>query len=434
MSHQPMAQQPISRGAIMAVVVAALGYFVDIYDLILFSVVRVRSLKGIGVLDGDLQSLGATLINWQMFGMLLGGIAWGVLGDKWGRIRVLFGSIILYSVANILNGFIGDVPLESGWHPLSSALGLSQAIDQYIVLRFIAGIGLAGELGAGITLVSELLGRHARGYGTTIVAGFGVCGGIAAVSVSTLFEWRTSYFVGGAMGLCLLALRVGVVESGMFNVVAASNHARGSVWMLFWPPRRLLRYASVVAVAIPIWFAAAIPVTFAPEFAKSVGITSPMSAATAVLWFYVGLAVGDITSGLLSQWLRSRKRALAIFLAWTALTCFGGYEWIQSQPEVWVYATICGLLGFGCGYWAVFVTIGAEQFGTNLRATAATTAPNFVRGSVPLLTGSWLFLQSHGLSITTAAAIVGTITLVIAALGLWHLRETYGHDLDFIES
>src|SRR5678815_49497 len=141
----------VTRGARLAVIVAALGYFVDIYDLLIFGIVRADSLKSIGIAP-DAQ-LGPTqlILNTQMIALLLGGILWGVLGDKRGRISVLFGSIILYSLANIANGFVHTVP-------------------QYAAARFLAGLGLAGELGGGITLVSESLDEKTRGHGTTIVA------------------------------------------------------------------------------------------------------------------------------------------------------------------------------------------------------------------------------------------------------------------------
>ena len=424
---------PLSRAAIMAVVVASLGYFVDIYDLILFSVVRVPSLKGLGATESEVLTLGASLISWQMFGMVVGGLAWGILGDKKGRLSVLFGSIILYSMANIANGLVATVEPGTAWGNLLATLGMSHGIDQYRALRFIAGIGLAGELGAGVTLVSELLGRHARGYGTTIVATFGICGGLMATFVAGKFDWRTAYFVGGGMGLALLVLRIGVVESGMFKTLRTTTVVRGSLLMLFWPPRRFLRYAAIVLVAVPIWFVVAIPVTFAPEFGKQMGFTEPLSAPTAIAWTYTGLVLGDLASGLLSQFLRSRRRALLVFLLFTTATLASFFIAPRFEREAWSFYTVCAVMGLSIGYWAVFVTTVGELFGTNLRATATTSAPNLVRGFVPLLTWAWLALVGAGMSHVNAAAVVGFSTIVVAMAALASLPETYGRHLDFLE-
>lgn len=421
------------RAVVMAVIVAALGYFVDIYDLVLFSVLRVDSLTSLGLSGDELTHVGVRLINAQMYGMLIGGVLWGMLGDRRGRISVLFGSITLYSIANIANGFVADVPAASAWHGLLSGVGLASGVDQYALLRFLAGVGLAGELGAGITLVAELLGNHARGYGTTIVATFGICGALLAVAVAKLTEWRVSYFVGGGMGLLLLALRVGVVESGIFTRVREQGRGLGNPLMLLWPPERLKRYAAVVVAAIPIWFIVAIPVTFAPELAKELGVIDPVSAGMAIAWCYGGLALGDLSSGLLSQKLRSRRRALAVFQTITAISFVASYFVIRAEPTALAYYLCSGVMGLGIGYWAVFVTVGAEQFGTNLRATAATSAPNFVRGSVPLVTTAWLALKSSGLGPVESAAVVGVVTMACAAIALAFLRETYGTDLDFTE-
>ena len=422
----------LSRPTIVAIAVAALGYFVDIYDLILFSVVRIKSLAGLGVQPEHFKTLGASLINWQMFGILLGGFMWGMIGDRRGRISVLFGSIILYSVANIANGFIGDVPAQSSLSFLH-LLGLGDAISQYKVLRFIAGVGLAGELGAGITLVSELMGRHGRGYGATLVASFGIGGGLLAVFVSERFEWRAAYLVGGVMGLLLLVLRVGVVESGLFSSVKQSTAARGSLLLLFWPPRTLLRYLAVVTIAVPIWYAVGILITFSPELARALGVVDQISAGTAVVWCYGGLVLGDVSSGLLSQWLRSRRVAVAIFLGLTALAIAGYLVGTQLAPQAWVFYLSCGALGFASGYWAVFMLIAAEQFGTNMRATATTSAPCMVRGSVPILSTAWIALQSNGFGVIAASAIVGGICLALAIGALCFIEESYGRSLDFLE-
>jgi MFS transporter, putative metabolite:H+ symporter len=402
----------------MAIVVAALGYFVDIYDLILFGTVRVPSLTALGFTGAAQVEPTASLLRYQMGGMLVGGIAWGVLGDKRGRLSVLFGSIIVYSLANIANGTV-------------------DTLTGYKICRLIAGIGLAGELGAGITLVSELMDKRTRGIGTAIVAAFGICGGVAAGVLNGgmpfIFEgvhWRTAYYIGGGLGLGLLLLRIGVVESGMFHAVTKKTEVtRGNFFALF-TGERLPRYLSVIAVGVPIWYSVSILVAFSDRLGLGLGLVDKPKPATAFMLMYLGLAVGDLGAGLISQWLRSRRKALTIFLIGTTLSiaayfAFGG----RSLTTFYVILTILGVF---TGYWAVFVTVGAEQFGTNLRATVATTTPNFVRGSVVLLT---ILLEqlTKPFGLVGAAAAVGVFSIMLAVAGLFGLRETFGIDLDYVE-
>ncbi|MCC2546020.1 MFS transporter [Hymenobacter sp. BT175] len=401
------------------VIVASLGYFVDIYDLILFSIVRVESLKSLGITDPDaVTNQGLYLINMQMGGMLLGGVLWGILGDKRGRLSVLFGSILLYSLANIANGLV-------------------QTIDQYAWLRLIAGIGLAGELGAGITLVSETLPKEKRGYGTMIVATVGVSGAMLAYWVGEALGWRNAYFVGGGLGLALLALRVGVYESGMFEHTKSTGAARGNFLSLFTNAPRLTRYLKCLLIGVPLWFVVGILITLAPEFGRALGITGPVSAGLGVFWCYFGLVFGDFASGTLSQLLRSRNRALQLFLILCGLLC-GVYLFAIRGASPTAFYAVCFVLGITVGFWALFVTVAAEQFGTNLRATVATTAPNFARGSVvllvPLFKGlSGLDVGGHALGIIGSAAIIGVVSLLIAFWAVTTLPESYGKDLDYLE-
>lgn len=402
----------LSRSVKLAIVVAALGYFVDIYDLVLFSIVRVKSLMGIGITDPTaLLSQGVLLINMQMGGTLLGGILWGVLGDKRGRLSVLFGSIFLYSAANIANGFVNS-------------------IETYAALRFIAGIGLAGELGAGITLVSEVMPKDSRGYGTTIVASVGICGAVAAALVGDTFSWRVAYFVGGGLGFFLLLLRIGVYESGMFEAVKQKATSRGNFFKLFSTARRAKRYIGIVLIGVPIWYVIGILVTFSPEIGKAMGMSVPPNAGRAIMFSYIGLAIGDLSSGALSQILKSRRRAVLVFLLATLVGI--GLYFLFAKTSLSVFYAICVVMGFGIGYWAVFVTVASEQFGTNLRATATTSAPNFVRGAVVLLTSGFNALKGS-VGVVESAMMVGAFTLILAFAALRNLEETYGKDLDFLE-
>jgi predicted MFS family arabinose efflux permease len=402
-----------SRAALLAVLVAALGYFVDIYDLILFSIVRTRSLQAIGVPPEQLLDRGVFLINMQMIGMLVGGVFWGVLGDKRGRLSVLFGSIVTYSIANVCNAFAHSVPTYAFW-------------------RFVAGLGLAGELGAGITLVAESLGKHARGYGTTVVASVGVSGAVVGALVAGSVEWSTAYLIGGGLGLGLLLLRVGVYESGTYESARARDDVPlGNFWALFAERGRARRYFAVIAVGVPIWFSVGVLVTFSPEIGKALGMAPAPDAARAVMWNYAGLAAGDLASGALSQAWKSRKRSLLAFLLLTTATV-GAYFLVGPRSLTAFYAA-CAALGFATGYWAVFVTVASEQFGTNLRATATTTVPNFVRGAVVPLTLAFASLKATGLGVPGAALAVGALALAVAFVGLAGLDETYGKDLDYLE-
>jgi len=395
----------------MVVIVAALGYFVDVYDLILFSVVRVASLKDLGLEGDDLLNTGVMLLNTQMLGMLTGGVLWGIWGDKRGRVSVLFGSILLYSVANIANGMV-------------------ETIEAYAVWRFLAGVGLAGELGAGITLVSEIMQQSKRGYGTTIVASFGVSGALLAAIIGHEFHWRVSFYVGGAMGLVLLLLRVSVHESGMFKSVTTREVSRGNLAMLFNSRKRLLRYLACIMSGLPIWYAIGIIMTFSPEIGKALGMSELPASGDAIFYSYCGLVLGDLGSGLLSQYLKSRRSALLIFILLSAISSVIILN--AHGASLTYFYGLCTLLGFAVGYWAVFVTTASEQFGTNLRATVTTSVPNFVRGAVvpiTLLFKYWI----PSVGILTSALYVGIIVVALALLSLYILEESFHKELDFVE-
>lgn len=405
-------KQVSNKNVALLIIVAALGYFVDIYDLVLFSVIRIKSLQGLGITDPDeLLSKGVLLINMQMIGMLVGGILFGVLGDKKGRLNVLFGSIITYSLANIANGFVTDV-------------------TTYAIIRFIAGVGLAGELGAGITLITETMSKENRGYGTMIVATVGLMGAVVAALVGDAFAWQTAYFVGGGMGLVLLVLRIGVFESGMYTNLKNKTVEKGNVLMLFTSKARFKKFVNCILIAIPVWFVVGILVTFAPEFGIALGATEPLSAGKGIMYTYIGISFGDLLYGTLSQLFKTRKKIVFVFLIATYATIL--WYLFSTGMDANKFYTICVMMGIATGFWVVFVTIAAEQFGTNLRATVTTSVPNFVRGSVVPVTLSFQLLKSQ-VGIINSALIVGTITVIIAFWALYYLEETYGKDLDYIE-
>lgn len=396
----------------LLIMVASLGYFVDIYDLIIFSIVRVRSFHDIGVPDDLMRVKGEFVLNMQMGGLLLGGLIWGVIADKYGRIKVLFGSILLYSLANIYNGFVHDV-------------------TTYGIVRFIAGVGLAGELGAGITLVSESMHRSKRGYGTMLVAGVGVLGAILAYFVSEWFDWRTAYFVGGGMGIVLLLMRIGTFESGLFAQSVEDSHIqKGSLKLLFSNGDRFKRYVYCLCIGLPIWFVVGVLVTQAPEIGKALGAKDVLSAGKGVMFTYLGISVGDFLAGLLAQWLKSRKKVVFVCQILILISSL----WYLNSTGIGEdkFMFLAFFMGLGVGYWATFVTISAEQFGTNLRATVATTAPNFVRGA--LIPSTLLYGYLVDLWGIIVAAIVTLVLLTgIAIFALTQLEESFDKDLDYYE-
>ncbi len=398
------------------VIVAALGYFVDIYDLLLFSITRIESMLSFKLSPEQITSEGEAIIMWQMAGLLIGGIIWGIMGDKKGRLSVLFGSIILYSLANIANGFV-------------------QNTEQFRIVRFIAGLGLAGELGAGITLVSELIPKHKRGIATSMVAGIGLTGAVVAFIMKENFHWRTCYFIGGGLGMALLLLRITVFESGMFNEVKKMNVKRGNFFMLFTNGERFKRYIFSILIGLPTWFVIGILVTFSSEFGKHFGITEKIDPGKAIMYAYAAISIGDILIGFVSQWFKSRKKALFLFYFITAffMVLFFTIQWNGSAEKMY---WICAGLGFGTGFWAIFVTMGAEQFGTNLRATAATTIPNMVRGMLtifilPLF--KWL-RGLDGVGYVNGGIYAAIIIMVITIFAAIMTKETFNKDLNFVEN
>jgi MFS transporter, putative metabolite:H+ symporter len=399
----------------LAVIVAALGYFVDIYDLLLFTIVKRESLLHVGSTDARLLADSSRVINWQMTGLLIGGIAWGMLGDKKGRLSVLFGSIILYSGANFLTSFI-------------------HTVDQYALCRFIAGLGLAGELGAGITLVSELLPKEKRGIGTSLVAGIGLLGAVGAYyTYQFTRDWRLCYQIGGVLGMVLLIMRISVVESGMFIQIKQQAVQRGNFFMFFTNRIRFRKYLNAILIGLPTWFVIGILVNQSDRFAKSMYGSTSLDSGRSVMFAYVALSVGDVFGGFLCQWFKSRKKGLLTFYILGILSGSLFFSGLNNSDSI-MYVC-CGLLGFSNGYWAIFVTMGAEQFGTNLRATAATTIPNMVRGVLPLLNLLFLdlFQKSWGWGLVRSGIITGVLVTLISFIAYYFTDETYHKDLNYTE-
>jgi len=396
-----------------AILVASLGYFVDIYDLLLFSIVRLPSLESLGLKGEQATASGIFLLNIQMAGLIIGGIFWGILGDKKGRLTVLFGSILIYSLANIGNAFTHNV-------------------TTYALFRFIAGFGLAGELGAGITLVVELMPINKRGYATTIIAGIGISGAVAAHLVVRYFDWRTAFITGGGLGLLLLLLRIGVVESGLFKAAKKVGNRHGDFMLLFKNRPQFVKYLRCIVIGFPLWFGAGILITLSPEFGKELRVAGIVNAGVAVACCYGGTVIGDVVSGLLSQYMRSRIKVIKIFLLLTT-AAIASYLLLKDL-SLFQFYIVCGLFGFAAGYWVLFLTVSAEQFGTNIRATVTTTTPNFVRGAViPMSILFQYFTRLFHGSLVHAGFVVGGFTVLLAFWAINGLKETFSTDLDYIE-
>jgi MFS transporter, putative metabolite:H+ symporter len=401
---------------LIIIIVAALGYFVDIYDLILFNVVKKASLLELGVSEADLPEVEPFLFNWQMAGMLIGGIIWGILGDKAGRLKILFGSILMYSLANIANAYVWD-------------------IRSYAAIRFVAGLGLAGELGAGITLISEIMKKESRGYGTMIVVTFGALGAVAAALIANQFDWKTSYWVGGIMGLVLLLMRIGVAESGLFRqTLQNANIRRGDFFSLFTNKARLSKYLHCISMGLPVWFVVGVLVSLTESyFEKYFELENDVTNGQAVMFCYIGLSVGDLFAGLFSQLFRTRLKVVLGYLVFSIMVVVI-YLFGMKGADAWFYYSICMLLGIGTGYWALFVTVAAEQFGTNIRATVTSTVPNFVRGAVIPITYSFKELSKvDGIGLMGSAVIVGSVCIALAIFSTMSLRDSFGKDLNYTE-
>ncbi|OYU94944.1 MAG: MFS transporter [Bacteroidetes bacterium B1(2017)] len=400
------------KNVTLLIIVAALGYFVDIYDLIVFNVVKKQSLQELGFTGDALKANEIFLFNLQMTGMLLGGLLWGIMGDKKGRVSVLFGSIFLYSLANILNAFVTD-------------------INQYAIMRFIAGIGLAGELGAGITLVAENMPKEKRGYGTMIIVTFGALGAVVAGMVGKTFGWQTTYIVGGGLGLTLLLMRAGAYESGMYqNLLHNSEIKRGNFFSLFKKWSLFLKYLACILIGLPIWFAIGVLINLSDRFALAHGLIEKIDIADSVMYAYLGLSVGDLASGLLSQYLKSRKKVIFVYLVLSVSLMF--VYLFNTNVSVEYYKYMCFGIGFGTGYWALFVTIASEQFGTNIRSTVTNTVPNFVRGAVVPITLSFSSL-SKTMGPINAAMWVGLCCLALAFLATLYIKDSFSKDLNYFE-
>lgn len=395
----------------LAVIVSALGFFVDVYDLLLFGIIRKPSLTDLGLSPAEVLSQGEFIISVQMMGLLVGGILWGIIGDKKGRLNVLFGSILLYSIANILNGMVINT-------------------TQYAILRFIAGVGLAGELGAGITLVSELLPKEKRGIAAAMVASFGILGAVTAFFMKEIFFWRTCYYIGGVLGLVLLLLRVSVRESNLYTQLKTTLVQRGNFLMFFTDRERFFRYMRCILIGLPAWYIIGVLVTFSDQFGAQFGIDN-IDPGKAIMFQYLAIAFGDLSVGLLSQRLKSRKKALFIFYGITIF--FTTFYFLQQGGSATTFYLICAGLGYGTGFTVVYITMSAEQFGTNLRATAAISIPNMVRGALPLIILLFKFTRNLFDSYVTGGWVTGIILMTIAMIAAWYTDETFGKDLNFIE-
>jgi MFS transporter, putative metabolite:H+ symporter len=403
----------ISNKAIaLGIIVSALGFFVDLYDIMALAAIGENSLRSIGIAEAAIKKELTYLQSMQMWGMLLGGFLWGIIGDKYGRLKVLFGSIILYSVFTLLNAFV-------------------TGINGYAACRFFAGLGLAGELGAGITLVSEQMRKEKRGLGPAIIAGFGVLGAIVAVIIGKNYDWKTVYIVGGTLGFGLLLLRLGVVESGLFTIARKSNIARGSFMVILKNKEHLKKFACILLVGMPGWFVNGVMMQLSNFISKSMGMNPLPDKGKVIIYFFIALSLGDVMGGVVSQWLKSRKKSIYIFLLLHLLMLVLFFT--VAKNSVQLYYFIFAGLGLSVGFVIQLFTLAAEQFGTNIRTLVTSSGLNLVRGWVIPLAALFTWMNEGLLIIEWKSAAV--IAFVVVAVSFWalsQLEETFDKDLAFV--
>ncbi len=395
----------------LAIIASALGFFVDLYDIIILSIVRSKSLLELGIPETELLSKGVILINVQMVGMLIGGFVWGIIGDKMGRLSVLFGSIILYSSATFANAYASNFEI-------------------YLLLRFLAGVGLAGELGAAITLVTEQMPQKYRGIGPAIIGGSGMLGAIVGAYIGGKYTWQFTYQLGGGLGFALLILRLGVLESGLFNAIKDKTLNKGNLRLLFKNKDYIIKYISICVLGFPVWYVNGVVMTFTPEIAKAWGMTEIPAVSTVFTYYFIGLTFGDLTGGFVSQYLKSRKKAIRLYLSMYAVAAVVFFT--VGNQSLTLYYGILLFLGFCVGYSIVLLTLAAEQYGTNIRATVTTSSLNILRATVIPQTLLFGFLSPY-IGIVNSAMVVGVVAILLAFWGLSNLEETFHKDLNYTE-
>ncbi len=395
----------------LAIIASALGFFVDLYDIIILSIVRSKSLLELGIPETELLSKGVFLINVQMVGMLIGGFVWGIIGDKMGRLSVLFGSIILYSSATFANAYAPNFEI-------------------YLLLRFLAGVGLAGELGAAITLVTEQMPQKYRGIGPAIIGGSGMLGAIVGAYIGGKYTWQFTYQLGGGLGFALLILRLGVLESGLFNAMKDKTSNKGNLRLLFKNKDYIIKYISICVLGFPVWYVNGVVMTFTPEIAKAWGMTEIPSVSTVFTYYFIGLTFGDLTGGFVSQYLQSRKKAIRLYLSMYAVAAVVFF--MVGNQSLTLYYGLLLFLGFCVGYSIVLLTLAAEQYGTNIRATVTTSSLNILRATVIPQTLLFGFLSPY-IGIVNSAMVVGVVAILLAFWGLSNLEETFHKDLNYTE-
>jgi putative MFS transporter len=391
--------------------VASFGYFVDVYDLWVFAAVRVASLKDLGVPTAEIMPTGILLLNLQMGGMLLGGILFGVLGDRMGRTRVMFFSILTYSLATLANAFVPNV-------------------ETYAVLRFLSGIGLAGELGLGATLISEILPKEKRGLGVGVLVGFGVMGPMAAGLAAQAFDWKTCYLIGGILGLALLALRVRVAESPIFQEAEKTATRQGDLRLMFESPTRLWRFLGCVALGLPTWLVFGILITFSEEILGSLSLPA-LAAPILLVYCNIAMPIGNFVTIGVSQYFKNRRWVMAGFTLF-ALVGVMALFLLPRPLSPFEVKIVYMVITFAAGSWVLMAVIAAESFGTNLRATAATAVPNFARASVIPMTLGLQALKPH-MPLGDAVMILMGLCFILPLIALWRLKETFGKPLNYFE-
>ena len=398
-----------TKQEILTVLVVALGYFIDAYDLLIFSAVRKVSLMDLGVAETDTLNIGISLLNFQLIGLMIGGVLWGILADKFGRKTILFSSILIYSISNIANSYISSV-------------------DMYYWLRFIAGIGLAGELGVGISLITENIAKERRTVSTTVVSFFGMLGAATGGWLGSVFHWQTCFLIGGFAGFLLLLLRLNVEESHMYLGIKDSKVKKGNILLILKNPKSLITYFFCTLAGSSSFLFIGMFIQSTPEFGKIFNIS--VTAGVALVWYYVGASISEVIAGILSKLLKERKAPIYIFYAISLLAIVIFCVHTPSSPRI--YYIHCSLLGFGLGWWSMLITLSAELFGVNTRATAATSIPTFARAwNIPFTS---VFKNNiPKLGILNSAFAVGVIVIALAIISATTIKETFENEANFIE-
>jgi MFS transporter, putative metabolite:H+ symporter len=381
------------------------GYFIDIFDLVLFSTLRISSFEELKITDPTYWTV--VFFNLQMTGILVGGIFWGKMADIKGRSWSFMGTILVFSIANIING-------------------LTSSLTVYGICRFIAGFGLAGEMGSGIALICEKVPDEKRSLYLGFVSSLGCIGAVLSGWLGDIVYWRYLFIGSGFAGILLTLLRKNLLEPDLFRKTATLNIPRGQWKTLFQSPPDLIRFILLIFLGIPMWYIIGILWSFSTEMTSTIGLNI-FTSGQAILWGYVGVWMGDMLMPFVSQFLKSRIFTIQICLIMMLL---GVIYLFQFQPHSLLSFQLTHIfLGFTIGYWAVYATLCGESFGTNIRALTSTSLPSLIRfSSIPMMIIYQYGRDENELNIALG---MGLTVLCISMITTYFIKDTFQKDIDF---